>query len=190
MLEKRKNISRFFIARLSGDMIYEARHTSLIGEKFTIDLKRLKCSCRSWMLTGISCYHAISCIQNRSQDPDEHIPPCYRKETYQACYKPFIYPTNGEILWELTQYPDILPPHSRRAPERQKRRRNKDADEKRKDSTNFSRNGLPNKCSICGISSYNKSSCPTKPREAQNATTVQSQTVTNVQPQTTNTDQS
>ncbi|CAK8563234.1 unnamed protein product [Lathyrus sativus] len=60
LLERRKDMSRFFIPRLSGDMIYEVRHTSLSGEKFTVDLRRLECSCRSWMLTGIPCYHVIS----------------------------------------------------------------------------------------------------------------------------------
>ncbi|XP_058776275.1 uncharacterized protein LOC131650589 [Vicia villosa] len=96
-----------------------------------------------------------------------------RKENYQKCYESLIYPTNGENLWELTPYPDVLPPLTRRAPGRPKKRRNKDADEKRKDITNVSRKGLPNKCSICGISGHNKSSCPSAPRQS---TTTQTQT--------------
>ncbi|XP_058757061.1 uncharacterized protein LOC131630284 [Vicia villosa] len=98
VLERRQEISRFFIARLSGNMIYEVRHTSVTGEKFTIDLNKFECSCRSWMLTGILCHHAISCILSRFEDPTEYIPSWFRKETYQACYTPLIYPTNGENL--------------------------------------------------------------------------------------------
>lgn len=119
------------------------------------------------MLTGIPCCHAIPCIQQRVQDPEDYIPSIYRKEAYQTCYRPLIYPTNGENLWEETPYCDILPPPSRRAPGRPKRSRNKDADEKRSDSTTVSRKGLPNKCSVCGKSGHNKSSCPNAPRQSQ-----------------------
>ncbi|XP_058760393.1 uncharacterized protein LOC131633723 [Vicia villosa] len=183
-LERRQEISRFFIARLSGDMIYEVRHTNMTGEKYTVDLKKFECSCRSWMLTGIPCYHAISCIQSRSESPTDYIPSYYRKDTYQACYQPLIYPTNGENLWELTPYPDILPPPTRRAPGRPKRRRNKDADEKRNDATHVSRKGLPNKCRVCGMSGHNKASCPAAPRQSQTVPNVESQTATNVESQT------
>ncbi|XP_058776171.1 uncharacterized protein LOC131650482 [Vicia villosa] len=139
---------------------------------------------RIWMLTGIPCHHALSCILNRSEDPTEYIPSWFRKETYQACYAPLIYPTNGENLWELTPYPDILPPPSRRAPGRPKKRSNRDADEKRKDSTTVSIKCLPNKCSACGLSGHNKSSCPSAPRQSNNATTAQSQSTTTVPTQT------
>ncbi|CAK8560881.1 unnamed protein product [Lathyrus sativus] len=85
----------------------------------------------------------------------------YMKDTYQASYRPVIYPTNSENLWEETLYPNILPPPLRRATERSKRRRNKDIYEKRKDTTTISRKELSNKCSMCGKSGHNKSSCPT-----------------------------
>ncbi|CAK8563078.1 unnamed protein product [Lathyrus sativus] len=102
-------MSRFFMPRLSGDMIYEVRHTRLTGEKFTVDLRRLEFSCWSWMLTRIPCYYEISYMQSRSLNPIDYIPACYRKEACQACYQPFIYPTNGDNLWKHTPYRDILP---------------------------------------------------------------------------------
>lgn len=73
----------------------------------------------------------------------------YRKDTYKDCYRPIIYPTNGENIWEYTTYPNILPPPSRRAPERPKRRRNKDVYKKRKDTKTVSKKRLSNKCSVC-----------------------------------------
>ncbi|XP_058723858.1 uncharacterized protein LOC131595515 [Vicia villosa] len=173
IIARRQEFSRYFIARLLGDLIYEVRHTSLSGDKFIVDLKKSECSCRSWMLTGIPCYHAIACIQSRYEDPFEYIPSYYRKENYEKCYESLIYPTNGENLWELIPYPNVLPPPTRRAPGRPKKIRNKDADEKRKDITNVSRKGLSNKCSICGISGHNKSSCPSAPRQS---TKTQTQT--------------
>lgn len=98
------------------------------------------------MLIRIPCYPEITCIQSGVEGPVDYIPPMYRKETYQDCYRPIIYPTNGENLWEDTPYPNILPPPSRRAPKRHKRIRNKDVDEKRKYTKIVSRKRLPNKC--------------------------------------------
>ncbi|KAI5406812.1 hypothetical protein KIW84_053181 [Lathyrus oleraceus] len=137
----------------------------VLGDKFTVDLKQKERSCKSWMLTGIPCYHAIACIQSRAKDPADYIPTMYTMEAYQACYRLIIYLTNGQYLWEETPYSNILPPPSRRAPGRPKRRRNKDADEKRKDTKTISRKGLPNKCSGYGKSGHNKASCPTAPSQ-------------------------
>ena len=68
--------------RLVGDMIYEVMHINVSGDKFTVDLKQKERSCKSWMLTGIPCYHAIACIQSRAEDPADYIPPMFRKENY------------------------------------------------------------------------------------------------------------
>ncbi|CAK8573193.1 unnamed protein product [Lathyrus sativus] len=110
-------------------------------------------------------------------------------ETLQITFLPFIgrrltrltttlssTQTNGQNLWEDTPSPNILPPSSRRAPGRPKRRRNKDVDEKRKDTTIVSRRGLPNKCLICGKSCHNKASCPTAPKKTAQSQSAPSQT--------------
>ncbi|KAI5417570.1 hypothetical protein KIW84_042250 [Lathyrus oleraceus] len=60
---------------------------------------------------------------------------------------------------------NILPPPSRRAPVRPKGRRKKDVNEKRKDTTTVSRKWMPNKCSVCGKSGHNKSTCPIVPSQ-------------------------
>ncbi|CAL5200955.1 unnamed protein product [Lathyrus oleraceus] len=177
VLERQTEISRFYMARLVGDMIYEVRHINVSRDKFTVDLKQKECSCRSWMLTGISCYHEIVCIQSIVEDLAYYVATMYRKETYLACYIPIIYPTNGQNLWEETSYPNILPPPSRRAQGRPKIRRNSDVDEKRKDTTTISRQGLPNKCSLCSKSGHNKAFCPTAPKQQASSHPAPSQLV-------------
>ncbi|CAK8566370.1 unnamed protein product [Lathyrus sativus] len=164
VLERQIEISRFYMARLAGEVIYEVRHVNMTRDKFTVDLKQKECSCRSYMLTDTPCYHAIACIQSRAEDLTNYIPTMYRKKTYQACYRPIIYSTNGDDLWEETPYLNILPPPSRITLGKPKRKRNKYDDEKTKDTTTISRKWFPNKCSVCGKSGHNKASYPIAPK--------------------------
>jgi hypothetical protein len=127
---------------LAGEKLYDVvslRVTDDIIEKYIVDLNKLECSCRRWMLTGIPCCHAIACYIDRHEDPESAIPSMFRKEAYEDVYSHIIYPTNGENLWVKTPYVDILPPPLRRAPGRPKRSRNKDADEKRPETGNAGR---------------------------------------------------
>ncbi|CAK8568772.1 unnamed protein product [Lathyrus sativus] len=68
------------MVRLVGEMIYEVRHINVTRDIFTVDIEQMQCSCRSWMLNGIPCYHAITCIQSKVEDPAYYIPPMYSKE--------------------------------------------------------------------------------------------------------------
>jgi len=135
------------------------------------------------MLSGIPCCHAVTCFNERTEDPASAIPDIFRKEQYVQCYQPIIYPTNGQNLWEETPYPDILPPPVKKMPGRPKKSRNKAADEKRtesqrnRDPSLVSRKGKANKCSICKKSGHKKGSC----KEAPPATSSQPQQTT--QPQ-------
>jgi len=126
------------------------------------------------MLTGIPCCHAVASCIFAKQDPENLIPDCYRVEKYEACYRPIIYPTNGNNLWVSTPYPNILPPPLRKLPGRPKRKRNKDGDEKARDSSLVSRKGMPARCSKCKQPGHNKASCrgpstPTATNQTQNA---------------------
>lgn len=126
------------------------------------------------MLTGIPCCHAVASCIFAKQDPENLIPDCYRVEKYEACYRPIIYPPNGKNLWVSTPYSDILPPPLRKLPGRPKRKRNKDGDEKARDSSLVSRKGMPARCSTCKQPGHNKTSCkgpsiPTVTNQTQNA---------------------
>nr|XP_027191123.1 uncharacterized protein LOC113787012 [Cicer arietinum] len=123
--------NRTTLERYAGENIFEVSNITHIGDKFVVSLEKKESSCRKWMLTEIPCCHAVCCCNFIKQDPEELIPIYYRRETYAACYRPIIYPSNGQNQWPQTPYPDVLPPPSRRLPGRPKRSRNKDDNEKK-----------------------------------------------------------
>jgi hypothetical protein len=174
------------VTRLAGLKLYDVvslRITGDIIEKYIVDLNKLECSCRRWMLTGIPCCHAIACYIDRHEDPESAIPSMFRKEAYEDVYSHIIYPTNGENLWVKTPYVDILPPPLRRAPGRPKRSRNKDADEKRPETGNAGRKGMVGRCTKCKQPGHNKKTC-----KAPNTTPTPSNTnATNTTPAPSNT---
>lgn len=186
-LFKERERSRFWMCRVSGDMLFEVYNRNQTSEQYTVNLNAKTCSCRRWMLSGIPCCHAITCYMDRKLDPNDYIPHFYRKEAYVSCYEPLIHPTNGQNLWETTPYPDILPPPMRKMPGRPKKSRNKGADEKAKganekakgadekarDPSLVTRKGKANNCSICKQVGHNKRSCKSNVTQAatsQNAT--------------------
>ena len=119
------------------------------------------------MLTGIPCCHAISCMNHINQKPEDYIPSYYRKETYEACYHPIIFPVNGSNLWPQTEYKDVLPPPFKRLPRRPKKNRNKEAGEVSKDATKLSRRCFPIKCGRCGSTGQNRSTCKLGPGQTE-----------------------
>ena len=94
----------------------------MAGDKFVVNLELKECSCRKWMLTGLPCTHAIACMQKNNLKVDDYVPAYFRKETYEACYRPLIYPTNGSGVWEVTTYNDLQPPPIRKQPGRPRKR--------------------------------------------------------------------
>ncbi|CAK8573059.1 unnamed protein product [Lathyrus sativus] len=84
--------------RHAGEYDYEVRHTSLNGEKYVVNLYKKECSCRLWVLTGLPCCHAMSCMKDQHLEINDFVPDCYKKEQYAACYAHVIYPLNGEAL--------------------------------------------------------------------------------------------
>lgn len=181
-LDKERELSRFWRCRIAGEKIYDViLIRSLTTEKYIVDLTKMECTCRRWMLTGIPCCHAITCYIDRREDPENAIPLIYRKEAYQAVYNPIIYPTNGENLWVATPHVDILPPPLRRGPGRPKRSRNKDADEKRSETGSCTRKGWAWKCSKCKQFGHNKLTCKgpsqTATSQTANSQNVQTQTI-------------
>jgi hypothetical protein len=110
------------IYRPAGSLIFEVRHINMTGDKFVVNLQLKECSCRKWMLTGLPCTHAIACMQKNNLKVDDYVPAYFRKETYEACYRPLIYPTNGSCVWEVTTYNNLQPPPIRKQPGRPRKR--------------------------------------------------------------------
>lgn len=135
------------------------------GHEVVVDLKQRTCACRKWQLTGIPCFHAVSCIFFQKLDPLDFIHPCYSKDTYLQVYSHILEPISGEAYWEVTEAEEPLPPLKRTAPGRPKKVREKknDAPPTRENNpTMLKRQGTSLRCSHCGQWEHNIRSCPTK----------------------------
>jgi len=54
--------------------LFEVRHVSLIGDKFTVNIEIQECSCRKWLISGIPCYHAIAAMNFLNLKAEDYIP--------------------------------------------------------------------------------------------------------------------
>ncbi|XP_022634759.1 uncharacterized protein LOC111241397 [Vigna radiata var. radiata] len=82
-LTKECQLSRYWIPSWSARRIFEVRHVSAVGNKFTVDLDTHECSCRKWMISGIPCCHAVAAMHYINLDPDTFIPTWFMKSTYE-----------------------------------------------------------------------------------------------------------
>jgi len=89
----------------------------------------------------------------------------YKKSTYKETYASIIYPINGQKVWEVTPYPDTLPPPKRALPGRLKKKRRLQEWELRKDETQMSKAGLRKRCHICRELGHNRRHCPQAPSQ-------------------------
>lgn len=85
-------IFSFALSRRSTEHDYEVRHISCQSkETYHVNLLMRECVCRRWLLTGLPCCHAISCMKSQDMNIDDYVPDCYKKEMYAACYNSVIY---------------------------------------------------------------------------------------------------
>jgi hypothetical protein len=160
-----------YVYRRSTEFDYEVWHISNTGYKYSVTLQRWECDCRKWLLTGLPCCHAISCMRNQDMNVYDFMPDIYRKEKFAACYASVIYPANGQSLWERTEYNDLQPPPIRRQPGRPKKKRTKEAHELLKNDTQMKRARWGLKCSRCREGGHNKSTCKLPPPPAAEVST-------------------
>ncbi|XP_058782950.1 uncharacterized protein LOC131657557 [Vicia villosa] len=131
-------------------------------ETFCINLKDRTCSCRKWMLNGIPCSHAISCMWQMKKSPEEYVDDYYKTAKYLEYYGNIIYPTNGPQLWPVIDgVVAVNPPLMRRAIGRPKKMRNKSNDEPRNPNV-LPRTLSTVSCRKCGAVGHNIRSCKGK----------------------------
>ncbi|RHN65625.1 putative transcription factor interactor and regulator CCHC(Zn) family [Medicago truncatula] len=158
-LARESAYTNVWLVRRSTEFDYEVTHLNTTCYKYHVNLQRWECDCRKWLLIGLPCCHAISCMRNQDLNVYDFVPDIYKKERYAACYAPIIYPANGQALWRRTEYNDLQPPPIRRQPGRPKKKRNKEAGELLNDDGQLRRARWGIKCSRCKQSGHNKSTC-------------------------------
>ncbi|WVZ09200.1 hypothetical protein V8G54_013730 [Vigna mungo] len=137
------NINIFPFGNWSRMQIFQITHTSIIAEKYVVDVEKRDCSCRKWTITGIPCCHALTSMSFLNINPEEYLPLWFRTCTYEETYNPIIYPLNGPHLWQRTLTPDIEPPPKRVLPGRPRKKRRLEGWEQRKDDTQIGQKGIP-----------------------------------------------
>ncbi|XP_017406413.1 uncharacterized protein LOC108319702 [Vigna angularis] len=160
-LMKRWATNRTKSQSLSGNIsnkIFEVRHVSQAGDKFVVNLDENLCTCRKWEITGIPCCHTLASMKFLNLDAEEFIPCCFRKSTYEETYSSIVYPINGNNLWEITTYDDVLPPPKRTLPGRPKKKRRLEQWELVKDHKRMRKGGLKKRCDICKELGHNRTS--------------------------------
>ena len=67
-------------------------------------------------------------------------------------------------MWEITPFPDVLPPLKRILPGIHKKKRRLQASKLKKDETQVRRGGVRKKCAICKQLGHNRSTSPHVPQ--------------------------
>ncbi|XP_017426226.1 uncharacterized protein LOC108334801 [Vigna angularis] len=107
----------------SANKVFEVRHVSQAGDKFVVNLDQNLCTCRKWAITGVPCCHSLAAMKFLNLDAEDFIPCCFRKSTYKEIYSSIVHPINGNKMWEITLYVDVLPPPKRILHGRPKKKR-------------------------------------------------------------------
>jgi len=95
---------------------------------------------------------------------DDFIPHWFLRSSYEEIYNSIIYPVNGNLFWERTEFPDVLPPRKKRLPGRPKKKRRLKGWELKKDNTQMRNGGHRKRCSVCRQFGHKRNTCPSLPR--------------------------
>ncbi|WVZ16927.1 hypothetical protein V8G54_009909 [Vigna mungo] len=155
-LNKESQLTKFWIPTLK---LFEVRHVSQAENKFIVDIDKLECTCRKWAISGIPCCHALAAMKFLNLDAEEFILVCFRKSAYEAMYSSIVYPINGENMWQITPYNEVLPPKKRTLPRRPKKKRRLHEWELVRDETRMRKGGIQKRCGICKDLGHNRTSC-------------------------------
>ncbi|CAK8541988.1 unnamed protein product [Lathyrus sativus] len=80
MTERKSQKTNHWIVRCACEYDYEVKNTSVNGEKYVVNLYKKECSCILWMLSGLPCCHAMSCMKDQHLEIDDSVHECYKKE--------------------------------------------------------------------------------------------------------------
>jgi len=147
------------------ESLYEVQSKETLKE-YIVDIDKHTCNCREWQASGIPCGHALAVILGRQEDPQLYAKPFYTLEAHRNCYaNAIIHPRNNDFGQPLTLSSSeedseegegegddmLLPPTTRRAPGRPKKRRihGKNEDEAQRIQ----------KCTLCRKVGHSRRTC-------------------------------
>lgn len=150
-----------YLSRYAGDSMFEVEK----GRRtYVMDLRKRKCGCRKWEMTGVSCAHEYSAITFHGHKPKDYVDHYYSIKMCKKAYALMIYPVPSEENWVWTNHGVLEPPRSRVALGRHRKTRTRSPDESRdpKNPYRMRKFGLKVKCSFCKLFGHNTRTCPKK----------------------------
>ncbi|WVY90028.1 hypothetical protein V8G54_035542 [Vigna mungo] len=133
-LNKESQLTKFWIPSWSALKLFEVCHVFQARDKFIVDIEKLECTCRKWVISGIPCSHALAAMKFLNLDAEEFIP-------------------------QITSYNEVLPPKKRTLPGRPKKKRRLQEWELVRDETRMRKGGIHKRCGICKEVGHNRTSC-------------------------------
>ncbi|KAL4348394.1 hypothetical protein GQ457_17G012510 [Hibiscus cannabinus] len=126
VLEEHKARSSFCHVIWNGADGYEVMHNE---DRFVVDVRGWKCTCKVWDLTGIPCPHVVCVILYREESLENYVLHLYKKEVYQELYSVVIPTIPSEKYWQDSGMGKFDPPLKRKLPGRPKHKRGKEEGE-------------------------------------------------------------
>lgn len=157
----------------SGDNGYEVGDGD---DRHVVRLDTLMCTCRSWVVSGISCSHAICAINHAKKDPKLFISHRYSNTTYMASYEVAMQHIPCVIFMNIDGFEKCEPPPNVRQVGRPKVKRIRGATKSMKGQPcgSLGRHGVTITFTICRVEGHNCKSCPKnlKNKEVEDTTSV------------------
>ncbi|KAL4296976.1 hypothetical protein GQ457_12G027890 [Hibiscus cannabinus] len=101
-LERNMEQTTHCILVWNGDGGFEVQHGE---DQHIVDMKQLKCTCKAWELSGITCCHAICAMYQENKRPEDYVSNWYSKEKYLAAYNHVLQPGTTQNVASSTTGP-------------------------------------------------------------------------------------
>ncbi|XP_024009577.1 uncharacterized protein LOC112084590 [Eutrema salsugineum] len=127
-----------------------------------VDLELRSCSCGKYDLLKIPCRHAIKAASSVDKELQPLTDDMYTTATWRKAYEECINPIGvPEDSWQVpvdVEHARVLPPETRRAAGRRKKRRYETMEDKIR-SSQGSQGSRKHKCSRCGVAGHKRGTC-------------------------------
>ncbi|GAB2230256.1 hypothetical protein Droror1_Dr00014514 [Drosera rotundifolia] len=157
-IEKTKKLARNCFSIFAGNNLWEVEE---YGSQYVVDVTERSCTCGMWDISGISCKHAISCLEMDRAQLQFFVHPYYQKKAYLDTYSFTIHLMSSQPNWISSNLPRLEPPIIRVPIGRPRKERRRARDEPRKDqnTSRMSRTGVQMTYQKCFKTGHNARGC-------------------------------
>lgn len=106
-IEKEKTQSRWWQASPRGNGMYDVKYGC---KGFVVDILGKTCTCGAWLLSEISCFHALAVMREKKLNPIPFIHDCNSVKMLRNTYTHTLQPCNGSNMWALSEHDPIVAP--------------------------------------------------------------------------------